>query len=143
APLFQPVDASLDPVAFPIDGFVGDEGTSWSSRLLHLLVGRLWSGMGDLPLAQHSTTARIAVAFGVDESVRSGSQSPASCSAWGTNALQDELKLCTVMEVPWGDYNGERSSAPVTGEMELGGQSATAAPQPLVGGMRDPFFSSA
>ena len=40
----------------------------------------------------------------------------------------------------WRNHDGERSPATVTGEMKLGGQPSTAASEPFVGWVRDPFF---
>jgi hypothetical protein len=143
APLFKPVDAAFHHVAPRIDRLVKDEWTTRSRRASRALVASLWDRMVDLPLAQPAATPWIAVAFVSDEAVWAGTWSPASAGAWNPDALQDRFQLGAFMAVPWADHDGERSSAAVTGEMELGGQPSTTAPESLVGGVRDPFFSRA
>jgi hypothetical protein len=145
-PLFESVAAALHHVASRIDGCVEKERTSWSSGSLRALVAPLWNGVLDLSLAQHAPTARIAriaVAFVSDEALGTRSRSPTSCGTRNPDAIQHRLQLRTVMAMPWRDHDGQRPSAPVTSEVKLGGQPATTASEPLVGGVADPFFSSA
>ena len=66
-----------------------------------------------------------------------------SAGAWDPDAIQHSLQLRTVMALSWGNDDGERPAAAVTGEMELGSQPSTAAPESFVGLVRDPLFSSA
>jgi site-specific DNA recombinase len=72
----------FDHVATGIDGFVKEEGPSWSNCPLRTLVVSLWNGVLDLPLAQPPPTARIAVAFVGDEPIRARAWSPPSAGAW-------------------------------------------------------------
>ena len=99
--------------------------------------------MRDLPLTQQAATAGIAIAFVGNKSIWAGAWSSTPCSAWNTDAIQHRSQLCTVMTLSWGDDNGERLSAAVTGEMKLGRQPPATPSEPLVGGVVDPFFSSA
>jgi hypothetical protein len=99
--------------------------------------------MLDLPLAQPAATPRIAVAFVTDEVIWARPRSPPPGGARNTDAVQDGLELRAVVALSRRDDNGERPPAPVTGEMELGRQPATTASESLVGGVGDPFFSSA
>jgi hypothetical protein len=107
------------------------------------LVTPLWDRMLDQALAQPAATARITVASVGDEAIGARPWTSPPTGARNANALQDRLELRAVVALSWGDHDRERSSASVTGEMELRRQPATAAPQSLVGGVRDPFFSSA
>ena len=60
--------------------------------------------------------------------------------AWDTNAGQHRLQLRTVMALSGRDHVGERSPVPVTGEMELGRQPASAVSEPFVARWEIPFF---
>jgi hypothetical protein len=142
-PLFEPIDAALHHVAPRVDERSEDQRATWVSGPLRSLVASLWDGVLDLPLPQQAPTAQIAVALVSDEAIWAGAWSSTSTDAWDTNAVQDGLPLRAVMPLSWGDDNGEGSPAAVTGAMELGRQPSTAAPEPLVGWVRDPFFSSA
>jgi hypothetical protein len=110
---------------------------------LRSLVASLGNSMRDVSLPQRLTTARITVALVSDEVIRAGPWSPASTGAWDPDALQDRFQQRTVVAMSWRDDDGEGPSAPVAGEVKLGGQPSTTAPKSLVGSVRDPLFSSA
>jgi hypothetical protein len=97
----------------------------------------------DLALTQKVAAARTTIALVGDEPVRPGPWASGPPGSTDANAVQDGLQLRTVMAVSQSDDDGKRSPLAVTGEVELGGQSAPAAPEPLVGGVVDPLFSSA
>jgi hypothetical protein len=143
APLFEPVDTALHHVAPRVDDPVKDQRTARSRGPLRLLVTSLRNRVLDLTLPQHAAAAWIAVALISYEAVRTCPWSPASAGAWDADVVQDCLQLRTIMAMSRRDHDGEWSPAAVASEMKLGRQSATAAPKPLVGGVRDPFFSSA
>src|SRR5262249_39919241 len=141
--LFEAIDAALHHIAPSVDDRIEDERTACSRRPLRPLVASLGEGVLDLPLSQQAPTARIAVALVGNEAVGARAWPPASTSAWNPDALQDGDQLGTVMTLSRGNYNGERPSLAVTGKMELGGQPSTAASEPFVAWVLDPFFSSA
>jgi hypothetical protein len=138
-PLLQAVDAALDHVATGVDRLVNDEWTTRSSRPLRALVAPLWNGVLDLPPAQQAPTAGIAIAFISDEVIWAGAWSPAPCGVWDPDAVQHGSQLGTIMTLSWGNDDGEGPPAAVTGEMELGRQPSTAAPEPLIGRVLDPL----
>jgi hypothetical protein len=76
--------------------------------------------VGNVSAAEQLTTPPIAVALVSDEAVWARPWSPTSCGARDPDAIQDGLQLGTVMPMSWGNDDGERPSAPVTGEMKLG-----------------------
>ena len=102
-PLFEPIDAALHHVATGRDGFVKEEGPSWSNCPLRTLVVSLGNGVLDLPLAQPPSTARIAVAFVGDEPIRASAWSPPPGGAWDPDAVQDGLQLRTIVTLSWGN----------------------------------------
>lgn len=99
--------------------------------------------MRDLSLSQPAATTRITVAFVGDKPVGAGAWPSASTGAWNPDTLQDWDQLGTVMTVTRGNHNGERPSLAVAGNVELGGQPSTAATEPFVARVLNPFFSSA
>jgi len=130
-------------VATGIDGCVKEERPPRSSGSLRALVTPLWNGVLDLSLPQQAATAWVTVALVSDEPVWARPWSPAATGAWDPDAVQHRLQLRTVMALSWADHDGERPSTAVTGQMELGGQPASAPSEPLVARVGDPFFSSA
>jgi hypothetical protein len=142
-PLFESIDAALDHVAPCVDRGIEEERSPWPSCSLRALVASLGNRVLDLPLAQQAPTAAIAVALVGDEVIWAGAWSPAPSHAWDTDAIQDRLQLGTVMTMSWGNDDGERPPAAVTGEMKLGRQPSTAASESFVGRVGDLFFSSA
>ena len=85
------------------------------------LVAPLWNGVRDLSLSQPAPTPCITVPFIGDEVIWTRPGSPTSCGAGDPDALQDWYQLRTVMALSWGDHNGKRPPAAVTGEVKFGG----------------------
>jgi hypothetical protein len=142
-PLFEAIDTALHDIATGIDRLVEEERPPRSSGSLRALVASLGNGVLDLPLTQPAPTAGVAVALIGDEAVWAGPWSSTSGGAWDPDAVQDRSQLRTVLALSWRNHDGAWSSAPVTGEMEFARQPSAAAPESLVGGGRDPCFSSA
>jgi hypothetical protein len=142
-PLFEPIDAPFHDVATCVDRPVEGERAAGPHGTPRPLIRALGYDMWDLPLAQQVPTPGIAVALVGNDPVWAGARPPPPIGAWDPDAVEHEGQLRTVMPVSWRDHDGERSSFAVTGEMELGGQPSTAAPESLVGWVVDPFFSSA
>lgn len=143
APLLEPVDAPFHDVASGIDCLVEGQRPTRLTGALRPLITALRDGMRDLALPEHPATARITIAFVGDKSIGPGAGTTASTGSWHTNPVQDRRQLRTVMPMAGRDDDRERSSFAVAGQMHFARQPAAAAPESLVGGVVDPFFSSA
>jgi hypothetical protein len=107
------------------------------------LVGALGDRVRDLARPQQLPTAGIAVALVRDEPVgpRAGASPPTK--AGNADALKHGGQLGAVMALSWSNDDGQGPPFAIAGEVELGGQSAPAAPEYLVGRMLDSLFTSA
>jgi hypothetical protein len=99
----------------------------------------LRNGVGNLPPAQQLTTARIAIAFVGDEVSGPRPWTPPPAWSWDMNSLQDRFQLGTVMSLSCRDHHRERASLAVAGYVELGRESASAAPESFVARVLDPL----
>jgi len=142
-PLFEAIDAALDHVAPCVDGLIKDQWTTRPRSPLRLLVASLGNRVRDLPLAQQSATARVAIAFVGDDAVWARPWPSTSSRAWDMDAAQHRFQLGTIVAVARRDHDRERSPLPVTGQMKLGGEPSTAPSESLVDRMLDPLFISA
>ena len=142
-PLLKPIDAAFDHIAARIDHLVEGERTTWPSRPLRELIAPLRNEVRDLAPSQHLATARVAVAFVSNEPIGTRPWASSSARSWDADAVQDGLQLGIVMALSRRDHDRERSPFAVAGQMHLARQPAATASEALVGGMADPFFSSA
>ena len=142
-PLLQAIDAALDHVAPRVDRLIEGERPTRSAGALRSLIAALRDGVRDLPLSEQQATARVAVAFVGDEPIRARTRTSPSARSWDADAVQDGCQLGAVMPVAGRDDDRERPAFAVASHMDFARQPATAVPESLVGGVADPFFSSA
>src|SRR5262249_22744156 len=89
-------------------------------------------GVGELPLAQQATTARVPGALVSDQPRGARPRSSQPCWSWDANARQYRLQVCPVVALPRGDDAREGSPFPVARQGELRGQPSPAAPKPFI-----------
>jgi hypothetical protein len=82
----------------------------------------------DAALPQQATTTRVAVALVRNQPLRTAARASTPTRTGYPNAIQDSGKLRTVVTLPSGDDDRERTPFAVAGQMKLGGESASAAP---------------
>lgn len=142
-PLLEPIDTALDYIATRVDRLVEGERTTRPSRPPSALIPALGDHVRDLPRAQKTTTARVAVPFVGDEPIRTGPGPSTSTVSRDMDPLQYRFQLRTIVPLPWCDHDREWPPFPVAGQMKLGGQPSAAASKPFVDRVLDPLFTSA
>ena len=148
-PLLQAVDQPLDPTAFAI---LFPREPAWTPALatfplpLLPLVFSFRDQMRDAAPPQRLPTPRIAEPFVQPQPARSLAGAP---TFWASirlptrypDAIQHGFQLSTIVPLPFREVGRQGLSAPVAGQMELGGQAAAAAAQRLASNRcRSPFF---
>ena len=133
--VLEPSDGPLDHVALAVAHQIDPRwaAPAWSPPGPGgLLVGPLGDGVGDPALAQQPPTGAVAVAA-VGDQMRRALARP-SCPAWAgdSDGVQQRLQLGALVALAGGDQHPQRAPAAIAGEMELGGEPASATAQCLV-----------
>ena len=108
------------PIALPVKG----QRPTWPAGTVGTLVGPLGDGVGDATAAQQPPTPPIAVALVTDQVVGSLARPTPPTRSWHSNGVKDRFQLGAVVPLAGGEDHAQWSAAPVTAEVDLGGQPA-------------------